>query len=131
MSISKFIWTIAGVVFLFLPATARADPCTGTPKDAIMSLPSPLDKWGRIICTPYGHVIASRERWIWSQPTTYSPVFIPSQMVHDNPEQLGNASYFAKIDMRKISGDEYDEAYRAFHSALPLIKSNRTATDWT
>lgn len=118
MIASKHLCALAGIVFLFLPATAWADSCIGTPKDAIMELPPPLNKWGRIICTPYGHVIASRERWIWTPPGTYSPVFIPSQMVRDNPERVGNASYFSKIDMRRTSGDEYEEAYKAFHSAF-------------
>lgn len=88
--------------------------CADTPAGAVMSLPPPLDEWGEIFCTPYGHVIAARRGWIWSEPGDYSPVFLPSQMVRSNPDQVGNASYFTIITLTRVVGEEFDEAYKTF-----------------
>jgi len=97
---------------------AQADDCTGTPADAVMALPQPLAKWGVLVCTPYGHIISNRKGWIWSNPGGYSPVFIPSQMVKENPAALGNKSYFIKIEMNKVEGDEFRSAYAAYHEGF-------------
>ncbi len=99
---------------LFSIGVARADDCTGTPAAAIMKLPPPLDKWGQIVCTPYGHIITARQGWLWNRPGAYSPVWVPAQMVKQDPAPLGNQSYFTKIDFTKVSGDELQIPYQAF-----------------
>lgn len=94
---------------LLLSGAVNASPvgdCEGMPEEAITELPSPLSQWGVIVCTPYGHIISNKEGWIWSNPAAYSPVMIPSQMVRNNPEPLGNKSYFTRIEMTPIKGDE-------------------------
>ncbi len=80
-----------------------------------MELPQPLARWGQIVCTPYGHIISNHDGWIWSNMGSYSPVFIPAQMVVDNPAQTGNLTYFTKIEMREVTGDEYEGVYKTFH----------------
>jgi hypothetical protein len=92
--------------------------CTGTPPNAVMTLPAPLAKWGQISCTPFGHVLASHKDWIWILPTVRKPVFVPSQMVDRMPQPLGNKSYFTKIDVMRISGDEFTRAYETFHEGF-------------
>jgi len=92
--------------------------CVGTPPDAIIELPPPLNEWGQIACTPYGHLIGNKEGWIWSYPGGYAPVFVPSQMVRTEPKELGNKSYFTNIKMTKVDGKEFQEAYSAFHADL-------------
>ena len=108
---------------------AKAGECAGAPPDAVMKLPLPLSKWGTLICTPYGHIISNKNGWIWSRPGANSPVFFPSQMVRESPSKLGNNSYFTKIEMHQISGDEFEKAYQAYHSGFaqenPLPKGYR------
>jgi hypothetical protein len=106
-------------------AAPRGD-CAGTPADAVVELPAPLNAWGQIVCTTYGHIISNKEGWLWSYPGAYSPVFVPSQVVPDSPAELGNKSYFTSISMTKVEGNEFQAAYSAFHSqfdeneALPV-----------
>lgn len=106
---------VTGLLAVLLTANAKAGDCAGTPPNAVMALPDPLAKWAKIVCTPYGHVISSRDGWVWSNPGAYSPVFIPAQMVKKDPAPLGNKSYFTKIEMTKIEDDEFQEAYTAVH----------------
>ena len=85
-------------------ASAQDNPgCSSVPPGAVTTLPTPLSQWAAIVCTPYGYIISNHEGWIWSNPGSYSPVFIPSQMVRDNPKPLGAASYFTKIGLAKVS----------------------------
>lgn len=108
------ICTVCAVVGTQVP-TAHAGDCSGTPPDAVMTLPQPLSKWGTLVCTPYGHIISNHEGWIWSNEGAYSPVFIPSQMMRDNPLPVGNKSYFTRINLVKVDGPEFQTAYSAFH----------------
>jgi hypothetical protein len=88
--------------------------CSGTPDDAVMELPRPLDMWGGIVCTPYGHIVAPAEGWIWSNPGALSPVMIPSQMVRSNPKTVGNEIYFSDISIVQLSGTEAEASIAAF-----------------
>jgi hypothetical protein len=93
------------VVLAVVPAAKATEPqgdCAGTPSSAAMELPGQLAEWGTLVCTPYGHIISNHEGWIWSHPGGYSPVFVPSQMVRDNPQPLGNASYFKALDFHEV-----------------------------
>jgi len=92
--------------------------CAGTPSTAVVKLPAPLNRWGQIACTPYGQIISNKEGWIWSYPGSYTPVFVPSQMVHDSPKKLGNKSYFTSITMTKVKGVEFEKAYSVYHSGF-------------
>ena len=102
--------------------SARAVPddgdCKGTPPEAVMILPAPLSKWGEISCTPFGHVLTSRKDWIWILPTVRQPIFVPSQMVDRLPQLLGNKSYFTRIEMMRIGGEEFASAYDTFHEGF-------------
>jgi hypothetical protein len=101
-----------------LTSPAHAYDCAGTPADAVMTLPEPLAHWGTLVCTPYGHLIAQKTGWIWSYPGAYAPVFLPSQMVQKDPAELGNKSYFTKIEMSQVEGDEFQSAYSAYHDGF-------------
>lgn len=108
-------------ILLWIPAQVIADPagdCSGTPSSAVTSLPSPLDKWAQLACTPYGHIITNKDGWVWTYPGGYNPVIIPSQMVRTNPEQLANESYFTMIEMREIQGNEATAAIELFESGF-------------
>lgn len=116
-SISRYFF----LLFILASSQSIAAPagdCSGTPADAVIELPAPLATWAQITCTPYGHVIESQTGWVWSKPGSYAPVFMPSQMVRDNPEKVGNKSYFTKIALSKVAGDEFTKAYEAFHQDM-------------
>ncbi len=97
---------------------STVNQCEDTPKDAIMELPIPLSEWGKIICTPYGHIISSKEGWIWSNPGNYKPVIIPSQMVKSNPKKLDNKSYFKKIVWKQLQSKEAELAIQVFEQGF-------------
>ncbi|MGA3305054.1 MAG: hypothetical protein ABSC26_03490 [Stellaceae bacterium] len=100
---------------LFIHAVRAAD-CGNPSPDAVIRLPAPLDQWGQLTCTPYGYVIEAHQGWIWSRPGGYSPVWVPAQMVRQNPALLGSQSYFTKIELVKIEADELQIPYDAFQS---------------
>ena len=114
----------AATLLLVLPIGARADgpiqdACAGSPKEAILTLPPPLGEWGRIVCTPYGHVIGANEGWIWSIPATFYPVWIPAQMARESPAPLGNAAYFTRIEMKIVTGGDAEPALAVFRKRFP------------
>ncbi|HYM18851.1 MAG TPA: hypothetical protein VEU06_09830 [Micropepsaceae bacterium] len=119
IKISLALFALAGALCLELgtPAAALDNDCDGTPSGAVMTLPAPLSKWGRVSCTPFGHVLASHEGWAWVQPDGSQTVLVPSQRVA-NPRPVGNSSYFTKIEMKRITGEEFAEAYHVFHDGL-------------
>ncbi len=100
------------------PKAASDGDCTNSPVEAVVTLPAPLSKWAQIACTPFGHVLTSHEGWIWVWPDGTGTVFIPSQMVARDPAPLGNTSYFTNIEMTKVAGEEFDEAYDIFRRGL-------------
>lgn len=105
----------ASLGFVAPGIAAEGHDCTGSPAEAVMDLPLPLSKWGHIACTPYGHMLTSRDGWIWVMPQGLEPVLVPSQVADKRPELLGNTSYFTKIEVEKVKGDEFNDAYKSFH----------------
>lgn len=110
----KIILSTALLLGCLTAGRTWAQDCAGTPAEAVMTLPAPLNDWGQIHCTPYGHVIAARDGWIWSQMGAYAPVFIPSQMVRNNPTELGNQSYFSSLNLIAVSAQEAEPALAEF-----------------
>ena len=49
-------------------------------------------------------------------------------MVRENPQQIGNNSYFTRIDLAKVDGAEFETAYLAFHDGFG--KDERTPTGY-
>jgi len=100
-------------------------------------LPTPLSKWGQILCTDTGQVITGHDGWVWVEPTHRSIVIIPSQNLHAesgglkiDPDPAGgdNAkSYFTKIEFTKIAGEEFDKVYEIFHAGFDQNDGKPTA----
>ncbi len=105
---------------------APSGECEGTPNKAVTELPNPLNIWGQILCTPYGHIITNREGWIWTNPGGYSPVMIPSQMVRKKPKPLGNHSYFTEIEMTTLAGEDAEKAIELFQTGFDSSESTPT-----
>jgi len=102
------------------PHAASLGDCAGSSPEAVMTLPPPLDKWGQVTCTPYGHVLAGRGNWTWVWPDGSGTVFIPSQLVMNNPQLLGNRSYFTRVEVMRVRGAEFDDAYETFREGMDL-----------
>lgn len=95
--------------------TAEGHDCSDIPAEAVMSLQPPLDKWGRIVCTPMGQMLGSNTGWVWILPNELKPVLVPS---HSIGEESGAKTYFTKIEVRPSSGEEFEAAYKVFHEGF-------------
>lgn len=122
----RWSWLILLVLIVSVqpgpPRAAAVGDCTGSSPEAVMTLPPPLNKWGQITCTPYGHVLAARGNWTWIWPDGSGTVFIPSQLVMSNPQPLGNRSYFTHVEVMRVRGAEFDEAYATFREGLDVLR---------
>ena len=78
----------------------------------------PLAKWGQIACTPIGQVLMSQDNWLWIMPDASGLVFIPSQMIDGEPQDVGNKAYFTKVDIHQVKGHDFDDAYNVFHTGF-------------
>jgi hypothetical protein len=85
--------------------------------DAVTTLPEPLNRWAQLRCTTAGYVITGREGWIWLEPTHKALVVIPSQSFGGAEGPDPNA-YFTKIEVTKVTGDEFERAYEVFHAGF-------------
>jgi hypothetical protein len=108
--------TIAAALRATAPAVAvEGHDCSSAPPDAVIKLPAPLSKWGRITCTPLGHMLTNHEGWIWIMPDASGTVLIPAQELESAKESASAEAYFTRIDVAQVKGEEYDSAYGTFH----------------
>ena len=84
-------------------------------RSAVTALPLPLAKWGQIACTPFGHVLGAHDGWLWVSPDAARQIVIPAQGETRRPSPLGNAAYFAKIEIARVNGEAFDRVYKIFH----------------
>ncbi|MDR3528240.1 MAG: hypothetical protein P4L57_13275 [Rhizomicrobium sp.] len=124
MRLAKLLFALAGFSMVTAGSIWAEEACAGLPPEARTTLPDPLAKWGSLVCTPYGQILSNHQGWIWSYPGAFAPVFIPSQMVRDNPEPLGNKSYFTSIQWTKVEGEEFQRAYSVFQTGFAPAKKN-------
>jgi hypothetical protein len=122
------------LVFLSVVATAlslgSAQPraaddqvdCNGTPNTAVRVLPAPLRKWGHINCTQFGHMLESRDGWVWAWLDGSGEVAIPSQMVKRDPVELGNDSYFVTIEIAELEPEKLLFAVSLFNDGLNITE---------
>jgi hypothetical protein len=85
--------------------------------DVVTALPAPLSRWATVRCTPAGYVITQREGWIWIEPNNKALVIIPSQTFGRQAGPDRNA-YFTKIELTKVTGEEFERAYEVFHAGF-------------
>ena len=125
MAKGKFLFFL-GVVAISLglgstpPRAAEEVDCSGSPSQAVRTLPAPLHKWGHIFCTELGHMLASREGWVWAWLDGSGNVAIPSQMVKKDPAQLGNDSYFVTIEVADVEAEELISVLAMFSNGLDI-----------
>lgn len=97
------------------PRAATETDCTDSPLEAVMTLPSPIRKWGQVSCTPAGHMVTSRGGWVWAWLEGAHTVRIPAQMT---PTDRDNDSYFTKIERSELSEEELSNSLAIFHDGL-------------
>jgi hypothetical protein len=91
--------------------------CAATP-EAVTTLPAPLSRWASVRCTSAGYIITGREGWIWIEPNNKALVVIPSGTLQGHADMLDNNAYFTKVEVTKVSGDEFEKAYEVFHAGF-------------
>src|ERR1700716_283922 len=82
--------------------------CTSMPRGAVTNLPLPLSKWGQITCTSLGQMLTSQDGWIWIMPDASGTVLIPAEQLENIKDTDSVESYFTKIDVAKVKGEEFD-----------------------
>ena len=121
---------------MFSPSNADESACGVAPAEAVMTLPRPLNKWAQIVCTKSGQVITGHDGWVWIEPTRHAVVIIPSQSLKSqlqenkvdmDPADAVGQSYFTKIELTKVKGDEFDKVYEVFHSGFDAKDGKPTA----
>jgi hypothetical protein len=90
--------------------------CESSP-DAVVTLPAPLNRWAQVRCTKAGHIIAQREGWLWIEPNHNALVIIPSQ-TFDRQAEPDSSAYFTKIELARVTGEEFEWAYGVFHAGF-------------
>jgi hypothetical protein len=111
--------TVAAGLKATVPALAlEGHDCSSAPPEAVIALPAPLSKWGQISCTPLGHMLTSREGWIWIMPDATWTVLIPAQELENAKESRNTEAYFTVIDIMQVKGEEFDAAYGVFHAGF-------------
>jgi len=128
MAVGKFLLFLSVVAISLGAASAppraaeaaEETDCYGSPGEAVTLLPEPIRRWGHISCTQFGHMLSSREGWVWAWLDGSGSVAIPSQMVKHNPAALGNESYFVTIGVSELQPEELTFAASVFHDGLDL-----------
>jgi hypothetical protein len=86
--------------------------------EAVTTLPAPLSRWAEVRCTSVGYIITGREGWIWIEPNHKALVVIPSQAFGSQGNPQDSTSYFTKVEVTKVNGEEFDKAYEVFHAGF-------------
>jgi hypothetical protein len=86
--------------------------------EAVTTLPAPLSRWAEVRCTSAGYIITGREGWIWIEPNHKALVVIPSQTFGSQGSAHDSNSYFTKVEVTKVNGEEFDKAYEVFHAGF-------------
>lgn len=106
---------VTGLFCLAMSATVRSQdievPCAGSPREAVLKVPAPADRFVHVICTKYGHLLHPVKGWFWTRPGGFSPVFYPAQMVRENPEETGHTNFFSSIRVASLSGEAAAEKW--------------------
>jgi hypothetical protein len=98
------------------PTDGRETACVPA-SDAVTTLPTPLNRWAQLRCTSAGYVITGREGWIWIEPNNKALVVIPAQ-TFGRPEGPDPSAHFTKIQVTRVTGEEFDKAYEVFHAGF-------------
>lgn len=94
-------------------------PCDGSPGAAVLKVPPPGDRFLRVLCSKFGHLLAPVAGWFWTQPGAYAPVFFPAQMVQQNPKESGTNVFFKSIAVDALSGKAAQDKWSPLAELFP------------
>lgn len=120
---AKFRWALAlsaltiaaGLKASVGAVTVEEHDCSAAPRGAVTKLPLPLSKWGQIACTSLGQMLTSHDGWVWIMPDAAGTVIIPSEDLENVKGATHSESYFTKIDVAQVKGEEFNSVYGTFH----------------
>jgi len=72
-------------------------------------------------------MLTSHEGWIWIMPDASGTVLIPAQALENAKQSTSAESYFTKIDVAQVKGEEFDTAYGTFHHGFD---DKEVKTEW-
>jgi hypothetical protein len=99
------------ICFLFsMIVQAKPVNCENAPKDAQIELPSPIDKWAVIFCSPAGHVMGAIDGTLWM--TDKNTPFMFKANPKPSSDSSTHSSYFYKILSRSLNGKSKAKANR-------------------
>jgi len=107
------------------PSAARDNECAGIQSDAVVTLPSPLRKWGQIACTQFGPALAGRDGWVWASLKDAGEVAIVAGTPPHGPDDPSEPSYFTRIQVDELGSDELAFALAIFDSFILPVASSR------
>jgi hypothetical protein len=96
----------------------NSDAACAVAPEVVTTLPAPLNRWAQMRCTSAGYVITGREGWIWIEPNNNALVVIPSQAFEAESDLHDSSSYFTKVAVTKVRGEEFERAYEVFHAGF-------------
>jgi len=90
---------------LLFSIAAQATPvgCEDAPEKAKTELPSPIDEWAVIFCSPKGHVMGAIDGTLWMTDQNTPFMFLSNPK--PSPYASQHSSYFETIIRQKVVGD--------------------------
>lgn len=85
-------------------ALSESVNCGGAPGGSVTNLPTPIDSWALIFCSPSGHALAPIDGTIWlgpnGKPFLFQSASLSSAPKLDDP----HSAYFSSVIHRKLEG---------------------------
>lgn len=114
----RFLILICLFVLSVRSAQALEIPCDRAPPSAALTLPDPFASWGRVMCTPYGHMIAAKEPAWWLLPGNKPMLILAADAKNVDPDQvIEHLAHFASLSARKIGFADVKRVDAAFRAA--------------
>lgn len=83
---------------------ASEDPnCSNSPKDAVLIIPEPINKWAKVICSKYGHIATYTQDFGWFSHKSKKLRSFGAQLAKGSPLVGSHGYYFTDISVEKYS----------------------------
>lgn len=101
----KFLLLFALALFA-INTVASPVNCEGAPKEAVTELPSPLNEWALVFCSPSGHAIAPIDGHIWLAPNGKPFLFQAAALTNAPILEAPHSAYYQSVVHRKLEGKQ-------------------------
>lgn len=92
------------ITIIPIQLNAQSVNCENAPKESTTVLPSPIDRWAVIFCSPKGHVLAAIDGNLWLAPN--GKPFMFQSNSKPAKENAQHSSYFTGIAHTKLDGQQ-------------------------